>query len=82
MNVKNEIPEEVTSIGSGAFYSHKRLILNLSPQIGWNLSGCKPYVSRLLEMYQKYGVFLKVPVCREGEVPAVFDAAAPDLTIG
>ena len=25
MNVKNEIPEEVTSIGSGAFYSHKRL---------------------------------------------------------
>lgn len=35
------------------------IILNLSPQIGWDLSGCKRYVSRLLERYQKYGVLLK-----------------------
>ena len=40
-------------------YKHIHIILNLSPQIGWDLSGCKRYVSRLLERYQKYGVLLK-----------------------
>ena len=54
------------------------IILNLSPQTGWDLSGCNPYVSRLLEEYQKSGVYLKVTACREGEAPAVFDSAAPD----
>ena len=56
------------------------MVLNLSPQTGWNLSECDPIITNLMKRCQKHGVQLQVTMCREGEEPVVFDTPAPDTS--